>query len=443
MSVPLDRLYNYLDSLCNHDILIYRFYPHGSKKLDDLRPLSDDIHNRDGWPRFLKPGAICHDQEPLFFDQYSNDDMLNCFLRNTTVKISPDILGRVKSAINSQHLGCMLDSQYSVHDKTLLIHSEKNSTNLDQYVQAGFIGVYWWAHAAIACDWFRYAQHDPELEINFDAIDKDFLIYNRAWSGTREYRLKFSELVVNSNLQMHSVMRFNTESEGNNYQTFTPVNTVFKIQRTDLENHFDPCVVDATASADYTNNDYQHTAIEVVLETLFDDTRLHLTEKSLRPIACGRPFVLAATPGSLAYLRSYGFKTFDGYIDETYDSVQDPLERLGHIVNEMKRISQLSPDQKRQLWQNIYAIADYNKKLFFDQSWQQSIFSEFVINAESALALAEHNKTGKYWRAFYNAWQASPEKFNHVMVPGLIDSMFHAEEIEQLLGQQTQLVKSI
>ena len=443
MSVPLDRLYNHLDVLCNHDILIYRFYPHGSKKLDNLLPLSDSINNRGGWQRLLKPGAICHDQEPLFFDQYSNTDMLNQFLYNKKVKMTPDILGRITSAINNQHLRCIIDSQYSVHDKTLLVHSEKNSINLDQYIQAGFIGVYWWAHAAIACDWFRYAQHDDALKINFDAIDKDFLIYNRAWTGTREYRLKFAELVVNNHLQMHSVMRFNSDSEGNNYQTFTPVNSAFKIQRTDLENHFDPCLVDATASADYNNNDYQHTAIEVVLETLFDDTRLHLTEKSLRPIACGRPFILAAAPESLAYLKSYGFKTFDGHIDETYDSIQDPLERLMFIVNEMKRISQLSQNKKRQLWQNLYAISDYNKKLFFDQSWQQNIFNEFKTNAKSAMAISEHTKTGKYWRAFYDAWKESPEKFNHVEVHGLIDSMYHAEEIEQLLGQQSRLLKSI
>jgi hypothetical protein len=69
-----------------------------------------------------------------------------------------------------------------------------------------------------------------------------------------------------------------------------------------------------------------------VLETLFDDHRWHLTEKSLRPIACGKPFVLMATPGSLQYLRQYGFKTFDGLIDETYDSIQNPKQRLQAVL---------------------------------------------------------------------------------------------------------------
>ena len=79
MSVPLDRLYNHLDGLCNHDILIYRFYPHGSKKLTDLIPLSD-VKDRDWIHQIKNPGAICHDQEPLFFDQYSQDDILNYFI---------------------------------------------------------------------------------------------------------------------------------------------------------------------------------------------------------------------------------------------------------------------------------------------------------------------------------------------------------------------------
>jgi hypothetical protein len=46
-----------------------------------------------------------------------------------------------------------------------------------------------------------------------------------------------------------------------------------------------------------------------VAETVFD-TRIHLTEKTLRPIACGHPFILAAGPGSLKYLQTYGFRTF-------------------------------------------------------------------------------------------------------------------------------------
>ena len=44
--------------------------------------------------------------------------------------------------------------------------------------------------------------------------------------------------------------------------------------------------------------------------------------------------MLAATPGSLQYLKQYGFETFHGLIDESYDTILDPRERLKTIVQD-------------------------------------------------------------------------------------------------------------
>ena len=119
----------------------------------------------------------------------------------------------------------------------------------------------------------------------------------------------------------------------------------YKFQNTEFQIHSDLSMFKSNestscASADYSQYDYIQSAIDVVLETLFDDTRIHLTEKILRPIACGKPFVLVSTPGSLQYLRDYGFETFGEYINENYDSIQDPLDRLKQIIKLMKDISQ-------------------------------------------------------------------------------------------------------
>jgi len=432
MSVPLDRLYNHLDGLCNHDILIYRFYPHGSKNLADLLPLYN--FKQHGWRHQIeKPGALCHDQEPLFFDQYTHDIMLDYFVKHTpSIANNPDNIARIKKLVTDQNLRSIIGTRHSVYDKTLLVHSEQNSHNLAQYENADFVGVYWWAHAAIAADWYRYAPHDLGLVPNFNQIKKDFLVYNRAWSGTREYRLKFTELLVENNLQQHCQMTFNPHCESGHYTAFQPKNSNFKVQSKDLENYFEPCKVDATASADYTTLDYNNTAIEVVLETLFDDARWHLTEKSLRPIACGRPFILAATAGSLQYLRNYGFKTFDGMIDESYDTIKDPAKRLASICAEMKRISQLPLEQKHQLWHDLYEIADYNKKLFFSNRWQESIFDEFMNNLNRGLSIVEQYKTGRHWLEFRNAWTQNPDKFK-LADAILLESMQHQTEVEQLI----------
>jgi hypothetical protein len=169
-----------------------------------------------------------------------------------------------------------------------------------------------------------------------------------------------------------------------------------------------------------------------VLETLFDDTRWHLTEKSLRPIACGRPFMLAGTPGSLEYLRSYGFETFGNLIDESYDQIANSVERLQCITAEMSRISKLPQKQKLQLWQSLYEIADRNKQLFFSDAWQQQIFDEFVSNFNQSISTMEQHKNGKHWLNFRDAWTACPELFG-VVDPVILESMLHQEEVEQLL----------
>ncbi len=384
MSIPLDRLYNFLHDVCNHhDVVIYRFFPHGSRNLSDLLPTT----MLDGKFLINSHIAMCHDQEPLNYELYSTPTMAKEFIKNAKTpifKAKDDIaLERLVEFYSKLNLR-MTTSLYQSHP-ILLVHSEKNSANLKKYEEnLGMAGVYWWCHAVIARDWFRYAEEDPVLNNQDPKVD--FLIYNRAWSGTREYRLKFVELLANHQLVDHCRIKFNPIDDGNHYCNHVFTNRDFSIDANNLEQIFELNTADASCSADYVNTDYQETRLEVVLETLFDDERIQLTEKILRPIACGHPFILASTAGSLEYLRSYGFETFNQYIDESYDSIKDPLHRLKAIVAELQRLSTLSVQDKEQLYANLKNIAEKNKKLFFSNSWHDKIVQEFKHNFESALA---------------------------------------------------------
>ena len=100
--------------------------------------------------------------------------------------------------------------------------------------------------------------------------------------------------------------------------------------------------------------------------------------------------MLASTPGSLAYLRQYGFETFSPWVNETYDTIQDPVQRLQAIVQEMRRIADLSADEKTFLYTGLQDITARNKKLFFSDAWQQSIVNEFKQNFELAFADLEN-----------------------------------------------------
>lgn len=402
MSIPLDRYYHYLENLCSDDTIIYHWYPHGSKKLENLRPIRGYPTNTDIEIAALNLSLniIFHDQEPLDLDNYTPEDIST----NRTAVFATHPLGPYKcyrSLIeNMSPIRSATPNPFTVYDKLLLCHSEKNSAELLKFEDSGFIGVFIWSHAIIARDWFRYAEHDPELTQSTD-YKYDFLIYNRAWTNTREYRLKFCEMLVESNLVSCCKTSFSAVDNGIDYSCHTFRNKDFALTNYNIKDHFVKNTATSCYSADYDNDDYNECGIEVVLETLFDDQRNHLTEKSLRPIACNKPFILASTPFSLAYLRSYGFKTFDGLIDETYDTVTGPRQRLEAIVAELNRISSLPLTDKQELWKKLNVIAAYNQKLFFSDHWHATILNEFKSNLAHATVQANNHKTGKYIRDLY------------------------------------------
>ena len=82
MSVPLDRLYNFLHDVCDRDdIIIYRFFPHGSRKIIDLTRLKTYKTTSEKIEKFV----IFYDQEPLNFELYNNKDNVVELLENSIV----------------------------------------------------------------------------------------------------------------------------------------------------------------------------------------------------------------------------------------------------------------------------------------------------------------------------------------------------------------------
>lgn len=397
MSIPLSRLYDHLYHKSNHDMLIYGWPVHGSRKLDGLVPLNSLIQ---GWVKEMStPILIMHDQEPLNFNQWSNEEFAQHWT-HTIIKHNfndchkhPD---RVAYQV-SLHLRGIAGPASNLYDKLILVHSEQQSDQVEIYKRHDYIPVYYWSHALIAADWFRYAAHDPELNYRTDQFDRDFLIYNRAWSGTREYRLKFAELMVSTGLEQSSMFKFSATDDGKHYTEHQFVNPALSIQHLTLDQQLETNTHPSSASADYYSYDYSRSGIEIVLETLFDDSRWHLTEKTLRPIACGKPFMLAATAGSLQYLRNYGFETFGKYINEEYDTIADPVDRLHAIITEMQRIRMLPHTEKQALWKSLHEISARNKQRFFSEAWQTEVEQEFYNNLDAAVLEINQHCTGKYW----------------------------------------------
>lgn len=382
MSIPLEQLYQFVNQCAQESwgdrVIIYRFYPHGSKDLKNLNFLDDYQHDQD---LLLCPQLYCNDQEPLDFARYEQETFHSAKLLEMFTQ----------SGMSKMNLR---DYSENIWDKALLLHSEQRSNNLALYEQSAFIPVYYWSHAIIAKDWFRYAEHVQQRK----KINKTFLIYNRGWAGTREYRLHFAELILRLGLETKCQMKISPmEPElGIHYDQHKFTNPVWRPQHV-LENYFPVNSAHSHYSANFEITDYEATEIEIVLETLFDDDRLHLTEKSLRPIACGQPFILAGTVGSLEYLRSYGFQTYSDIWPETYDHITDSYERMVEITALMKQIANWDQDTRDKKLARAAEIAEYNRQHFFSNNFFNLVVNELETNLSQAFLKLQEQNTSQHW----------------------------------------------
>lgn len=106
---------------------------------------------------------------------------------------------------------------------------------------------------------------------------------------------------------------------------------------------------------------YRETFISLVSETLFfEDVGRYLSEKTFKPIIYHHPFILIAPPFSLEVLKDEGYKTFDPYIDESYDREKDPLRRMKLIIEELKRLCSFTDIEIDQFVANTKQVTDYN-----------------------------------------------------------------------------------
>ena len=83
---------------------------------------------------------------------------------------------------------------------------------------------------------------------------------------------------------------------------------------------------------------YTDTSFTVVTETIYDYPYSFFTEKIWKPMIMCHPWIAVANAGFYRDLRRRGFRTFDHLIDESFDAIADPTQRLERIVSVIKHI---------------------------------------------------------------------------------------------------------
>jgi hypothetical protein len=91
-----------------------------------------------------------------------------------------------------------------------------------------------------------------------------------------------------------------------------------------------------------------------------DLQKITITEKVWKPIVTFQPFILISMKNSLKKLKEWGFKTFDGYIDESYDTLETYGERKKVINKEIIRLCNMSRKELDDWYWSMEDILQHN-----------------------------------------------------------------------------------
>jgi hypothetical protein len=103
--------------------------------------------------------------------------------------------------------------------------------------------------------------------------------------------------------------------------------------------------------------------IEVVMESNPRILRV-VTEKTMRSFLFGKPFIVYAAPGFLKILTDMGFKTFQPFINEDYDLIEDQNLRFAAIQQELLRLGSLPIETLIEQLKPLNDIFLHNQLLF-------------------------------------------------------------------------------
>ena len=108
---------------------------------------------------------------------------------------------------------------------------------------------------------------------------------------------------------------------------------------------------------------YLRTWFSLTTETAFNEERetcLFMSEKIFKPMLCHQPFVLVSHPNSLAQLKKLGFKTFDKWWDEHYDTIVTPTARMEAICKLTEELTNKSDSEWLEMYKDMQEVLEHN-----------------------------------------------------------------------------------
>jgi hypothetical protein len=325
----------------------------------------DSLFKLGGNPKLETDYIFLHDQEPVHLDLHKS-------LFDTVVERNKDIAwikATIKDPITPGHV--IVSEQGEYVDQLCSLYNWSNH--------------YYFYHGWACKDWFRgYDKTFLIPRARDRAPRRTFMSPNRIIAGKRDHRVLFLYNIFKHNLENNWISAPRTcvyenvdiSVIANKYNNIYPdIEQVF--QSADLPKLFPGEETQPMTSCWLTNFDEAaDSLVYVPTETVYFGRRLHITEKTFKAIALEMPFVLVAPVNSLRYMRSYGFKTFEGIFDESYDDETDDILRIEKIVKLLKDLNSLSIKERQQLHRACLPIVEHNFEHFYGAGFENILWKE-------------------------------------------------------------------
>lgn len=242
---------------------------------------------------------------------------------------------------------------------------------------------YFFFHGFAALDWFRDFQY-LSFSQSYYQPSKVFICLNHLITNNRSYRLYLLSQLRQRNIEQYGfisapnltkeVVKKELSDKNSRLTMSCKKHILNNLMSTAHPMPLDHCDYN-NASADIAI--HSHRALwHIVPETMYYDNSLHLTEKIFKPIAIRRPFILVGALGNLEYLRSYGFKTFDRWIDESYDEEPDPERRIQMVTDQIEK---LSKQDIKTVYAEMQDVLEYNHQHLYGK-FKEIIVDELLWN---------------------------------------------------------------
>ena len=362
LSNHYENIYQYLKTIITDPRVGY-LHPFGSTQPENLEIIRDDVNAPDARADFvtLVPGGkpiatfqrgplfIFYDQEPL--DVEYNKTFFDYVTNNT-------------------------------RNPYILVNTERNSKDKDLILEKyPFAEINYFFHIFAATDWYRGHEFIPTIIPPAErTLKKTYITFNRLTSNRRIYRSLLINELYKNNLLEHGYVSYSKNCpDGGKFD----LNLLKGVSEYHLPSDL---VKEAIKNInqlpelriDFETDDYipnqsmllspvdklMESFIFLVTETCFFQNKTHLTEKIFKPIVLRMPFILVGCAHNLAYLRSYGFKTFSDFWDESYDTIEDPVLRLQAVTKILKDIATMTPEQQKAMLKDMAPVLEHNYNLF-------------------------------------------------------------------------------